>query len=273
MVEPKQNIRYVFYVPYSDIQIIPITALKVLPNIKILAGLCCLLFLFPEEALAQRRGRAFRFQNRLEHDYRPYHFGFSLGANTMNYALRPVEELRDGRFHFVLPEPDYGFHIGIVSNLKLGNQWDLRFVPTISFGDRYLEYYLDGDSWEGISPGDKQDLEVTLLEFPLHLKYKSVRMTNTRAYVLCGFKYTHDLASIELGVGDDILARVGRNDVHYDIGVGLDHYFYYFKFSAEIKASFGLTNLIRQGDEGLTEYSDAIDRLNSRSIMVSFTFE
>jgi len=85
-------------------------------------------------------------------------------------------------------------------------------------------------------------------------------------------KYTHDLASIELGVGEDILARVARNDVHYEFGVGFDHYFYYFKFSTEVKASFGLTNLIREGEAG-QQYFNSIDRLNARSIMVSFTFE
>ena len=99
-------------------------------------------------------------------------------------------------------------------------------------------------------------------------------MTNTRVYVLGGFKYSHDLASIERGVdADDILARVARNDMHYEIGVGFDHYFYYFKLSGELKASFGMFNLIRPGDEDFMNYYDSIDRLNSRSIMISFTFE
>ncbi len=241
---------------------------------RIVAILCGLLILFPGEAQAQRRDRGFRFQNRLEHDHRAYHFGFSLGINTMNYALRPAENLRGVYgFEYVLPEHDYGFHIGIVSNLKLSKHLDLRFIPTIAFGDRYLEYYQPGN-WEGDGRprGGKQDLEATILEFPLHLKFKSVRMINTRAYVIGGLKYTHDLASIELGVGEDILARVARNDVHYEFGVGFDHYFYYFKFSTEVKASFGLTNLIREGEAG-QQYFNSIDRLNARSIMVSFTFE
>lgn len=239
-----------------------------------------LMLLFPGEAGAQRR--FFRFQNRLEHDLRPYHFGFSLGVNTMNYAIRPAENLREQfDFDYVLPEPDYGFHIGIVSNLKLNRYLDLRFIPAISFGDRHLEYYLPGDpdnpdffsDWQRRDPERDQDLEVTLLEFPLHLKYKSARMTNTRVYVLGGFKYTHDLASIELGVGDNILARVARNDIHYELGVGFDHYFYYFKLSGELKASFGMFDLIREGDQGLERYYNSIDRLNARSLMISLTFE
>lgn len=235
--------------------------------------------IIPEQASGQR---VFRFQNRLEHDQRPYHFGFALGLNTMNYALRPQPDLdQDYGFEYVLPEPEYGFHIGIVSNLKLGRFFDLRFVPAIAFGDRYLEYYLPdanpGDpstfsDWERRDPTDDQDFEVTMLEFPLHIKYKSARMTNTRVYLLGGFKYTHDLASIELGVGDDILARVARNDLKYEIGAGIDHYFFYFKFSAEIKASFGMLDLLREGELD-PRYYNAIDRLNARSIMISLTFE
>ena len=221
--------------------------------------------------MAQRS--RFRFQNRLDHDERPYHFGFSLGVNAMDYAITPVENLRQGDdFDYVLQEPDYGFHIGIVSNLKLGRFLDLRFIPTISFGDRYIEYYDDISDWDNRKPGEDQDFEVTMLEFPLHLKYKSARMVNTRVYVIGGFKYTHDLATLENGAGNPILVRAARNDVHYELGAGFDHYFYYFKFAAEIKASFGMFNLLGDGVED-AKYYDSIDRLNARSIMISFTFE
>ncbi len=244
---------------------------------RILIATCCILFLLPEDVMAQRRNRRIQFLNRLEHDHRPYHFGFALGVNTMNFSIKPVDDLRDldpdEKLYYVLPEQDYGFHIGIVSSLKLGQFTDLRFIPTISFGERYLEYYKAEWDPRDPDPGDRQYLEATILEFPLHLKYKSARMTNTRVYVLSGVKYTHDLASIEMVIGGDpILARVGRNDVHYEVGAGFDQYFYYFKFSAEIKLSFGLTNLIRDGNVH-HRYYDSIDRLNSRSLMVSLTFE
>ncbi len=238
-----------------------------------------LMLFLPEKASGQRiSNRVFRFQNRIEHDQRPYHFGFTLGLNSMQFAVTPDEDLMDTYgFEHVLVEPDFGFHIGIVSNLKLSEFLDLRFVPTISFADRHIEYYTDyytygpdGDA----NYASRQELEVTMLEFPLHIKYKSERMLNTRAYVLGGFKYTHDLASIEdAGGGNgEVLARVARNDLHYEVGVGFDHYFYFFKFSTEIKASFGMGNLVRPGEEA-ARYYDSISRLNDRSIMISLLFE
>ena len=251
--------------------------------ICMLSAILLLSLFYPADATAQSiRNRRFRFQNRLEHDMRPYHFGFTLGVNTMNFAIHPHDDLKQTTLtdpdlpgdtlslQYVLPEKDFGFHIGIVSNLKLGTYFDLRFIPTISFGDRHIDYF-DNEYRE--EPFYSQDMEVTMLEFPLHVKYKSARMVNTRAYVIGGLKYTHDLRSLEGATGDDdILVRVDRNDLHYELGVGFDHYFYFFKFSAEVKASFGLMNLAGEG-EVHRGYYDAIDRLNSRSIMVSLLFE
>ena len=220
--------------------------------------------MLPVEAVSQRK--AFGYQNLQNYDSRLYNFGFSLGINKMNFALKPNYELDD--YRYTLPEHDFGFHIGIVSNLNLLPLWDLRFVPTLSFGDRYIYY---SDDWR--APDREGTFDPTLLEFPLHLKFKSVRiMDNFRVYVLGGFKYSYDLASIEEGEGDDILVRVARNDLHYEMGFGFDHYFYYFKFSLEVKASFGMLDLARPGTMD-RRYYNSIDRLNSKSIMISFLFE
>jgi hypothetical protein len=241
--------------------------------------LVALALVIPEEASAQRRGgRIFRFQNILEHDQRPYHFGFTVGLNTLNFALSPKQKLsQDYQFTYILPTQDYGVHVGIVSNLKLHQYFDLRFIPTFAFGDRYIDYYYD-DYEDGYT--DRQVLEPYFLDFPLHIKYKSARMTNTRAYVIGGVKYSYDLGSYEgRGTTDDpLFLRTAKHDFHYEVGVGFDHYFYYFKFSTEIKASFGFRNLVLDGEKDIVfgaeeRHWNSIDRLNSRTIMISFLFE
>lgn len=245
--------------------------------IRLVFVFVALALVIPEDASAQRSrsGRIFRFQNILEHDQRPYHFGFTVGLNTLDFALWPEKDLQEYGFTYVLPSQDYGFHVGIVSNLKLHQYFDLRFIPTFSFGDRYIDYYY-GDYEDGYT--DRQVLEPYFFpDFPLHIKYKSARMTNTRAYVIGGVKYSYDRGSYEgrQPSGDDpLFLRTAKHDFHYEIGVGFDHYFYYFKFSTEIKASFGFRDLVLAGDDGLdARYWNSIDRLNSRSIMISFLFE
>jgi hypothetical protein len=235
-----------------------------------------------EQAQAQRQ-KSFKHENRPFHDQRPYNFGFSLGLNQMDFSLKPISNLHQvemspaniniisefDTLQSVLSRAENGFNIGIVSNLRLTNQLDLRFIPTLTFGDRNIIY-------KGIKNGRPitrtQPIESTFVDFPLHLKYKSVRMLNTRVYVLGGFKYSFDLASNENkeDVNEEILARIGKNDFFYELGVGFDYYFFYFKFSTEIKASFGMRDMLKQEN---TMFTNSIDRLNSKLLMVSFLFE
>ncbi|HSV89431.1 MAG TPA: outer membrane beta-barrel protein [Bacteroidales bacterium] len=251
-------------------------------QICLCAVLSLLVTLSSSGALSGQRRLPVR-QNLPHYDYRPYHFGFALGVNKMNFAIRPVgsDSLRilnalpgnqHGALGSILPRPEYGFHIGIVSNLRLAPMFDLRFVPTLAFGERFLEYrFLQGNNQSLIS----QPFEVTYIELPLHLKYKSMRMSNVRAYVLGGFKFSIDLSSNQFkdeAEPELIFARTLRDDLHYELGAGFDFYFYYFKFSVEVKASFGMRDLSLPGEQGRIFY-EPIDRLNSKNIMVSFLFE
>ena len=227
---------------------------------------------------AQRRGAL--PLNLHHYEYMPYNFGFVLGFNRMNFSLQTIEtdsllilnqqlQNPNGNLMGVLTKPDFGFHIGIVSNLRLTNLLDLRFVPTLSFGERTLEYRFSSGATIN------QPLEATYIEFPLHLKYKSRRIQNTRAFLIAGMKFSTDLSSNQFkdeADGELIYIRTHRNDWHYELGAGIDQYFHFFKFSVEIKASFGLRQLQLPGEHGLI-FKDPISRLNSKNVMVSFIFE
>ncbi len=236
--------------------------------------------LLPFFACAQIQ-KSFKPENLPYHDQKPYHFGFSLGFNKLDFALKPIENLEGVQFsgmdgspefdtlYSVTTQPENGFNIGIVSNLRLGNQFDLRFVPTLTFGDRNIIYEgrKNGDNIRRTAP-----IESTFIDFPLHVKYKSVRMLNTRVYIIGGVKYSYDLASIEdkEDIENELIASISKHDFFYELGVGFDYYFYYFKFSTEIKTSFGMRDMLEREN---SMFSNSIDRLNSKIIMISFLFE
>lgn len=255
--------------------------------VKLTFRLVAILFLITLQSISGKtfaqEQKSFKFENLPYYDQRPYHFGFSLGINNMDFSLKPISNLHNvemspeditiiaefDTLNSVLTRAQSGFNIGIVSNLRLTDQWDFRFIPTLTFGDRNLVY----QGFKNGSPITRtQQLESTFIDFPLHLKYKSVRMINTRVYVIGGFKYSYDLASTKDkdDSDSDILARIGRNDLFYELGVGFDYYFHFFKFSTEIKGSFGLPNMLIPEN---TMFTNSIERLNSRLIMVSFLFE
>ncbi len=211
-----------------------------------------------------------RIQNNPKYDLKPYHFGFALAANKMDFSIKPVENFNSLDSVMVIEsQPQWGFNIGIVSNLRLGQSFDLRFIPTLSFGDRILNYSLvENDTFKITRP---KKIESTFIDFPLILKYKSQRMNNARAYVLSGFRYSIDLASqAKKKDRKKDLIKLKQNDMLFEFGVGFDFYLTYFKFATEIKMAYGIRDLLERDN---TVYTNSIKKLNSKIFQISFLFE
>jgi len=227
----------------------------------------CFLVLIPFFSHAQKKPR---IENLPKYDLKPYHFGFLLALNQMDFIIKPNKNFSSSDSLLVLEaEPQLGFNIGIISNLRLGNYTDLRFLPTLSFGERILEYTIKTDS--NTSELTKKKIESTYLDFPLLFKYKSKRLNNVRSYIIGGVQYSLDLASQAKKKQNNLsLVRIKSNDIMCQIGIGFDFYTEYFKFATEIKMSYGLKDLIVRDNSILT---NSIDRLNSKIFQLSFLFE
>ena len=190
------------------------------------------------------------------------------------YALQTPDLFADSsKLYGLEHKPAYGFTIGIVSNLRIGDYLDLRFIPSLSFGERDLQYsvltyFQDEVSQSVIS----KKIQSTFIEFPLQIKYKGNRLNNIRPYWLVGAKYALDLASDskKKEESNNIYIAPERNDVYADLGGGIDIYTTFFKFGIELKMSYGLRDILkRQGNI----YTLPVDRINSKLFLLSFTFE
>ncbi len=227
-------------------------------------------------------------------DYAPYHFGFVLAMNQMFFTVKPVpgidtvwfpksaipdrEESDAARVDSIAHKYYPGFTIGIVSNLRLGEYFDLRLIPSLAFGERDLIYYVERNNTykdPGVFFMDTINKKIysTLVEVPLHLKYKAMRLQNSRIYVLGGVMYTLDLAKESKRMKDSSTnkhVKLNKSDLLGEAGVGCDFYTAYFKFGIELKMSYGLFNIIeREGNL----YTESIDQLRSKMFQLSFTFE
>ncbi len=209
-------------------------------------------------------------QNLVRYDFQKIHFGFTLGINELNFNLQKnTNTITNDTLKTIYTKSLKGFNLGIVSNLRLGKYLDLRFVPALIFGERHLSYGFN-DSLN-ISNDEIKKIESTLLDFPVYLKYKSERYNNFRAYVLTGIKYSLDLASKdEIDDEGQEIVKLKKNDLMGEIGFGLDFYLEYFKFSPQIKISYGLLNLLTNDS---TIYTESINKLTTNGWMLSFTFE
>jgi len=231
-----------------------------------------------------------RIENLVKRDYDPYHFGFILSFNQMNFSLKPNEDvlgkmmatnsvaefpgIDSVRFLGVNNEPVIGFTVGIVSNLKLTPLLDLRFIPSLSFGERKLNYAFTSfkDDEDPLNVDIHKSIQSTHIDLPLYIKFKSKRAHNFRAYVLSGIKYTYDLSanSKKNKERNDELLQLGNQDWLFEAGAGFDYYMPYFKFGVELKMSYGFNNLLKSQNN---IYVDGIESLKSKLFQISFTFE
>jgi hypothetical protein len=219
----------------------------------------------PDISLAQRK----KVQNLPKYDKQRVHFGFLLGVNVTDFKIRrSADFLSLDSLYVVESAKQTGFNIGIVADLKLAENFNLRFVPDLAFSQRNLDYtFRDGQAETTVI----KEIESTFLEFPLDLKFKSNRINNYRAYVVAGVRYSIDMVSqAKVENKDKDFVKLKKNDYGYQVGVGFDFYMERFKLSPEIKMYHGLRNLLVDDPK---IFSTSLESLRSRIFMISFTFE
>ena len=216
-------------------------------------------------------------QNLLYVDERPVHFGFSLGMNLMDLTVTPSMlpcgpngEVLQARVSSLLP----GFSVGVIGDVRLNRYFNLRLHPTFHFGQRTLSYKLDGaDKKDPIAY--KTDVVSMPITVPLYVKFNADREWNGRPYLLAG-------GGVSFDVGRDKERYVLTKffDYFVEFGVGCELYFSFFKLSPELKFSIGLNDALMPveqrpelRDESVKFYTNAISRLGTRMITLSFNFE
>lgn len=248
---------------------------------KILGTILLLLLVVGAIAQKQRVNYLTTFDDKL------IHFGFSIGVNTLDFNVanyNPIGENPD-----FIPHPldritgesiirsDVaklipGFTVGIISSLRLSKDFNLRFQPGLSFGERQLTYNVPVKDINVYEENlSYYSVKSTFLDFPLLIKYKARRINNDRPYVIFGGAYRQDISR----TAQEDLIKLKKGGAYAEVGGGWDHYFPFFRFSVEAKFSFGLTNQL--GDlPAPTQrqyYSQSIKSLRSKIFTLSFHFE
>ena len=204
-------------------------------------------------------------------DYKKIHFGFSIGINYLDLSIKNAF-YKDYKFQPILGEQvkfSPGFTVAIVSDLKLNENLNLRFLPGLTLGKRNVAF----SNTDTIA-----EVETVYLDFPLLLKYKANRVNNFRPYIIGGISYRRDLeAKSKLSPNKLQFIKFNSNDVFAEFGFGIDSYLPYFKFSTEIRVSIGFLNIINKEPDkdhlDLQHFSEAFSRVNSNVVSLIFHFE
>jgi hypothetical protein len=192
------------------------------------------------------------------------YFGFFLGFNTFDFKIDYKTETPD-----ILVKKTTGFNVGIVGDYKLHEYINLRFEPGLYYSKRDLNYP------NFSSPNDAlREVNSTYIHFPLLLKFSSLRTGNIRPYALGGLSATLNLSSNAKLMDDNLQQRfrVKSWTTNYELGFGIDVFSEYFIFSPSIRGVFGINDeLIRDNDPN-SPWTNNIESLKSRAILINFTF-
>ncbi len=277
---------------------------------KIIKKCVCLAFmaLFSITAFCQFTQRDLP-PNLVTYDDAPYHFGFTLSACSWNFALTLEDDfddiwcynykkIDDGQYHVdALSENKYykilevqtkfvhpGFAVGIVGNLRLGEYFDFRVVPGLSFGEHTISYKIamndnpvDGTySFVDEEKKNSDKVECVFVDLPVLLKYKGKRIHNVRPYITGGFE---GKANLLAGVGyashtSEKLSSLKLKvwDIMYTFGGGMDFYMFWFKLGVELRYGCSFIDT-RDKLEGRHFCTNSIKSAKANQFQVIFTFE
>ena len=191
-----------------------------------------------------------------------------IGLKTNFKVSRAENLLQNDSVLFLSADGQTGFDLGIISNLRIAENFDVRFTPMLAFSQRNINYNMTLKV-AGTNKVTKK-IESTFIQFPLLLKFKSNRVNNYRFYVLGGAKYMIDLVSQAAVENDEQLVKLKKYDYGYEIGFGMDLYLPLFKFAPEIKMYQGIPNILANDN---AVYTTSLSGLKTRIWSISFTFE
>lgn len=241
-------------------------------------------------------GAPSRAQQRLQRwgggvDDEMLHFGFSFHYINADYKialkpgwqtpfLAPEDAWTADSLYGVSSPISHGMGLGLLADLKLTENANLRFTPSLVFSNKTVNYrYTPHLPTDRGSQHDRlltSTVRASYIDLPLLLKFKSDRKGNYRGYLIGGGKYSINVVSGKR-YDDSGLSQVEKylktkpGYFSYEAGIGFDLYFDFFKMSPEVKWVQSIGNILDAREPNM--FNHPIDRLVLRNFQISLFFE
>lgn len=209
-----------------------------------------------------------RVENLPTFDDRLIHFGFYLGLNQNDFKVSYKESSYPNANIEVTAQ--IGFNVGLITDFRLHKNINLRLEPGLVSNSKTIAFTHLLGKRDSI-----RELSSTFLHIPLLLKLSTDRYKNIRPFVLGGFSYDYNFSSNQNNIDDNEEGefRTYTNNFMYEIGIGIEIYLSYFKFTPSIRGIFALNNELKYDDNSSSKWTSPIDYLGTRGLFLNFTFE
>jgi hypothetical protein len=199
-------------------------------------------------------------------DLQKVFWGYYLGLNMKSYEISYVNNTNE----FINVKPSMGFNVGLIGDLRLHKNINLRLEPGLSSNTKELDFtYIPGGAKDSI-----RKVNSTYLRVPLLLKFSTDRYNNIRPYAIGGVSYDYNFSSNQDNPFDnsDGEFRMKKNNFSYELGLGIDIYLPYFIFSPSIRGVFSISNELVYDDDPNSQWTGNIDYLGTRGVFIKLAF-
>jgi hypothetical protein len=201
-------------------------------------------------------------------DQRKLHFGFYLGINQNDFKLN----LRNSTIQNadITVESSPGFNVGLITDFRLHKNLSLRFEPGLMTNSKKIYFNHLPTAQDSL-----REIGSTYLHVPLLLKFSTDRYKNIRPYLLAGVSYNYNFSSNEDNQDDNSSGqfRMKSNNFMYEVGLGIDIYLNFFKFSPSLRGVFAINNEIKYDTDPNSQWTAPINFMGTRGLFLTFAFE
>ena len=198
-------------------------------------------------------------------------YGYYLGFNVYGYKIDYTANVKD-----VQILKSVGLNVGLVGNLRINDYIDVRLEPGLVISRRELNY--SQSYFNGIAFEDKdlsREIQSTFVHIPLLIKFSTKRINNIKPFIVGGVSTALNLSSQQDNPEDNSnnTFRVTKNNLYYELGIGIDLYLTWFKFSPSIRGVFSMQNELVNDFDPNSSWTRNIAQMQTRGLFVNFTFQ
>lgn len=204
--------------------------------------------------------------HRVESDKKVFKYGFMIGLHSNHYGIKYSDRFGTPEFDqlsSITSKKNIGFDLGFMVNFRLADQLSIRLVPVkIGLYQHTVDYtFVDGSI-------DNQLIETTRIEPGVFLKYRSIRRSNSRMYIIGGVSGSIRSGKEDLVTNEDRL-EIRRLNIKVEVGIGLERYFEFFKFAPELRYARGLLDVMNAQDN---IFHNGLDRITTHNFTLYLHF-
>lgn len=198
-------------------------------------------------------------------------WGYFLGFNQYDFKFEYNEDLKD-----ILVDKTFGFHLGLIGDMRINDYMNLRLEPGVFFTTRNLQY--DESYFAGTEFNDSdllREVKSTYIHVPLLLKISTKRINNFKPFIIGGLSTALNLSSNQDNPDDNSAGefRMKKSTYFYEIGFGIDLYLLYFKFTPSIRGVFAINDEIVRDADPNSPWTGNVAKMQTRGVFINFTFQ